>query len=82
LASLLVSTLSFFVRDVVSRTVPVTDNPMLGVDVFGCKISRFTRKSLAKLAYDRTIGVYPMLHDETCWFLAVDFDKQNWQSDG
>ena len=21
-----------------------------------------------------TIGVYPMLHDETCWFLAVDFD--------
>ena len=25
------------------------------------------------------IGVYPMLRDETCWFLAVDFDKQSWQ---
>jgi len=24
---------------------------------------------------DFTIGVYPMLPDETCWFLAVDFDK-------
>ncbi|MCM3749271.1 hypothetical protein M3223_18085 [Paenibacillus pasadenensis] len=26
---------------------------------------------------NRTIGVYPMLQDETCWFLAMDFDKQN-----
>ena len=24
------------------------------------------------------IGVYPMLRDETCYFLAVDFDKENW----
>ncbi|MCD9020247.1 DEAD/DEAH box helicase [Cohnella sp. NL03-T5] len=30
---------------------------------------------------DRTIGVYPMLQDETCWFLAMDFDKKNWQED-
>lgn len=28
-----------------------------------------------------TIGVYPMLPDETCWFLAVDFDKASWQED-
>ncbi len=28
-----------------------------------------------------TIGVYPLLPDETCWFLAVDFDKQSWQED-
>jgi len=27
------------------------------------------------------IGVYPLLQDETCWFLAVDFDKDGWQSD-
>ncbi|MBV9342700.1 MAG: hypothetical protein JO159_17670 [Acidobacteria bacterium] len=27
-----------------------------------------------------TIGVYPLLPDETCWFLAVDFDK-NGQED-
>ena len=28
-----------------------------------------------------TIGLYPLLQDETCWFLAVDFDKKNWQKD-
>lgn len=26
-------------------------------------------------------GVYPMLLDETCFFLAVDFDKQGWRED-
>ena len=29
----------------------------------------------------KTIGLYPLLHDETCWFLAVDFDKKSWQQD-
>lgn len=28
-----------------------------------------------------TIGIYPLLPDETCWFLAVDFDKKSWQED-
>lgn len=28
-----------------------------------------------------TIGVYPLLPDETCWFLAIDFDKKSWQED-
>ena len=28
-----------------------------------------------------TAGVYPMLADETCWFLAADFDKTTWQDD-
>ncbi len=28
-----------------------------------------------------TIGVYPLLRDETCWLLAVDFDKKTWQED-
>jgi len=27
------------------------------------------------------IGVYPMLKDETCWFLAADFDKAAWRED-
>lgn len=27
------------------------------------------------------IGVYPMLQDETCFFLAMDFDKADWQQD-
>ncbi len=26
-------------------------------------------------------GVYPLLADGTCWFLAADFDKHNWQRD-
>jgi superfamily II DNA or RNA helicase len=27
------------------------------------------------------MGVYPLLADETCWFLAVDFDKSTWIDD-
>jgi hypothetical protein len=27
-----------------------------------------------------TVGVYPMLPDDTCWFLAADFDKQSWMT--
>jgi superfamily II DNA or RNA helicase len=30
---------------------------------------------------NETIGVYPLLPDETCWFLVVDFDKKTWQED-
>ncbi|MGW8159982.1 MAG: TOTE conflict system archaeo-eukaryotic primase domain-containing protein [Desulfoprunum sp.] len=26
-------------------------------------------------------GIYPMLPDETCWFLAIDFDDGEWQKD-
>ena len=29
----------------------------------------------------QTVGIYPLLLDETCWFLAVDFDKKAWQTD-
>ena len=28
-----------------------------------------------------TIGIYPLLPDETCHFLAADFDKQSWMED-
>ena len=35
--------------------------------------------------YDRSVnfvlGVYPLLLDETCFFLAMDFDKRFWQED-
>lgn len=27
------------------------------------------------------MGVYPLLEDETCRFLAIDFDKKNWQDE-
>ncbi len=30
---------------------------------------------------DFTVGVYAMLPDETCWFLAADFDKKSWTQD-
>lgn len=30
---------------------------------------------------DFTAGVYPMLLDETCFLLAMDFDKTHWQQD-
>lgn len=30
---------------------------------------------------DFTIGVYPLLVDETCWFIAIDFDKSSWTDD-
>src|SRR5215472_11447065 len=29
----------------------------------------------------QTAGIYPLLPDETCWFLAVDFDKKSWMAD-
>ena len=31
------------------------------------------------LAGTETIGVYPLLRDNQCWLLAVDFDKADWQ---
>ena len=30
---------------------------------------------------DFTIGVYPLLQDETCWFIAADFDEATWKDD-
>jgi hypothetical protein len=53
------------------------------------KVDRQTRKFRpltdevvrGHLVGDQTIGIYPLLQDETCWFLAVDFDKRTWQKD-
>jgi superfamily II DNA or RNA helicase len=36
---------------------------------------------LAHLTGRHVMGVYPLLADETCWFLAVDFDKSTWIED-
>lgn len=33
------------------------------------------------LAGKQTIGVFPLLNDDTCYFLAVDFDEQDWKED-
>lgn len=33
------------------------------------------------LAGEHTVGVYPLLEDDTCYFLAVDFDEAEWRDD-
>ena len=54
-------------------SLPVTDevvrNHLLGAD------------PRDRSGRDFTMGLYPMLLDETCWFLAVDLDKASWQED-
>jgi superfamily II DNA or RNA helicase len=42
--------------------------------------SHLTGKAAGNSA-DFTAGIYPMLPDETCWFLAADFDKKSWEQD-
>ena len=46
-------------------------------DVIRCHLAGKASGSSA----DFTAGVYPMLPDETCWFLAADFDKKSWMQD-
>ncbi len=36
---------------------------------------------IAHLKGQHVMGIYPMQEDETCWFLAVDFDKSGWMDD-
>ena len=53
------------------------------------RVDKETRKNIpladeaihAHLVGQQTLGVYPLLLDETCWFLAVDFDKKTWKDD-
>lgn len=53
------------------------------------RVDKETRKNIpltddaihAHLAGKQTLGLYPLLLDETCWFLAVDFDKKTWKED-
>ena len=33
------------------------------------------------LVGEHTVGVYPLLEDDTCYFLAVDFDEADWRDD-
>jgi len=38
-----------------------------------------TKAIFDHLSGRQMIGVYPMQLDETCWFLAIDFDKGKWK---
>lgn len=33
------------------------------------------------LSGDNTIGLFPLRKDDTCYFLAIDFDKRDWKED-
>lgn len=56
-------------RDFLPITDEVVRNHLLGMD------------PQERSRRDFTMGVYPMLLDETCWFLAVDLDKASWRED-
>lgn len=56
----------------------------------GGTFQNFTEKSYLKQTDEQIqkhldgfhqIGVYPLLQDNTTWFLAADFDKANWQKE-
>jgi superfamily II DNA or RNA helicase len=53
-----------------SRFPPVTD-----------EVIRQHLSGVDKLQKPFVAGIYPMLLDETCWFLAIDFDKATWRED-
>ena len=33
------------------------------------------------LAGEHTVGIYPLLEDDSCYFVAVDFDEAEWRED-
>ncbi|MFV8344223.1 TOTE conflict system archaeo-eukaryotic primase domain-containing protein [Flavobacterium sp. XS2P39] len=42
----------------------------------------FTDKEIEKhLHGEQLIGIYPLLKDNTSWFIVADFDKENWVED-
>jgi len=56
----------------------------------GGTFQNFTEKSYLKLTDEQIqkhlegfhqVGLYPLLQDNTTWFLAADFDKSNWQKE-
>ncbi len=52
------------------RFLPVTD-----------EVIRWHLAGRDQLGREFIMGVYPMLQDETCFFLAADFDKVSWRED-
>jgi superfamily II DNA or RNA helicase/very-short-patch-repair endonuclease len=52
------------------RFLPVTD-----------EVVRWHLSGRDNTGREFVMGVYPMFQDETCFFLAADFDKENWRED-
>ena len=53
-----------------SRFLPITD-----------EVIQWHLSGVDRNGRDFVMGIYPMMLDETCFFLAADFDKDNWQAD-
>src|ERR1039458_3094080 len=51
----------------------------LADEVIGNHLRGFDRSKSSRAMF--VGGVYPLLHDETCWFLAADFDGEHWSAD-
>ncbi len=62
---------------------PICKKPAIKcVDCHSRKLLPITDKVIYNhLSGKQTIGIYPLLQDNTCWFLAADFDKKNWRQD-
>lgn len=52
------------------RFLPVTD-----------EVIKWHLSGQDNLGHDFVMGIYPMLGDETCFLLAIDFDKTSWRED-
>ena len=52
-------------RDLLPLTPEVIDRHLRNKDEYGAGI----------------VGIYPLLPDETCFFIAVDFDEEKWEKD-
>ena len=50
--------------------LPVTD-----------EVIRWHLSGMDRAGREFVAGVYPMMADETCYFLAIDFDKDGWRDD-
>lgn len=47
-----------------------------------CQLLPLTERVLQEhLNGQKIVGIYPLLKDETCWLLAVDFDDAEWSND-
>jgi hypothetical protein len=60
-------------------------NAVRRVHCFECPNQAFIPVSDEEIARhlrgDQIMGVYPLLADDMCWFLAADFDKNTWHED-
>ncbi|MBN1223094.1 MAG: restriction endonuclease subunit R, partial [Candidatus Aminicenantes bacterium] len=60
-------------RDLVPLTESVIRNHLKGFDPDKPRVSASSREFV--------VGLYPLLPDNTCYFLAADFDKDTWMED-